>query len=196
MRLTKVIKDAIAASALEKAGIPAREMAIRSRYAQWAEAIRLRYVTPEALALIEAARAASTAVPDLLRSYAFSPERGYRVCVNVAGQVREVYWNGADRWCDKPDERRICPDSRLTLEQGDPLVDQLYSIDHDAAALRDEKERLNLSIRAVLNRVPTDKKLIEVWPEAVAFIPAAEKAATVNLPALPIADLNRMIGLP
>ena len=84
----------------------------------------------------------------------------------------------------------------MTIEADDPLTEQLYAIDHDAAALKSEREQLTVSLRAVLDSVATDKRLVELWPEAVAFIPAAERAASPQLPALPIADLNRMIGLP
>lgn len=84
----------------------------------------------------------------------------------------------------------------MTIEAGDQLVELLYAIDHDAAALKSEREQLTVSLRAVLDSVTTDKRLVEVWPEAVAFIPAAERAASPQLPALPISDLNRMIGLP
>lgn len=196
MKLNKQIKEAILQSALKKAGIPDREAAIRNRYSDWAEAVRVRYVTPEAMVLIDAARVASLAVPEMLRSYNFTPERNYRITANVAGQSRDVYWNGAFRYADKPEERRICPDTRVTLLADDPLTEQLYAIDHDAAALKSEREQLTVSLRAVLDSVTTDKRLVEVWPEAVAFIPTAERAASQQLPALPIADLNRMIGLP
>lgn len=196
MRLTKDIKTAILNAALKKAGIPDREAAIKNRYAQWAEAVRVRYVTPEAMALIDAARAASTAVPEILRNYSFTSYRDYKITTNVAGQSRDVYWNGEFRYANKPEERRVCPDTRVTLLADDPLTEQLYAIDHDAAALKSEREQLTVSLWAVLDSVTTDKRLVEVWPEAVAFIPAAERAASPQLPALPIADLNKMIGLP
>lgn len=192
MRLTKEIKTAIFNAALKKSGIPDREAAIKNRYAQWAEAVRVRYVTPEAMALIDAAKAASSAVPEILRNYSFTPSRNYRITANVAGQSRDVYWNGEFRYADKPEEKRVCPNERVTLLADDPLTEQLYAIDHDAAALKSEREQL----WAVLDSVTTDKRLVEVWPEAVAFIPAAERAASPQLPALPIADLNKMIGLP
>lgn len=196
MKLNKQIKEAILQAALKKAGIPDREAAIKNRYAQWAEAVRVRYVTPEVMALIDAARAASAAVPEIFRNYSFRPFLDYKIATNVAGQIREVYWNGEFRYADKPEERRIRPDDRVTLLADDPLTEQLYAIDHDATALKSEREQLTASLLAVLDSVTTDKRLIEVWPEAVAFIPAAERAASPQLPALPIADLNRMIGLP
>lgn len=202
MRLTKDIKTAILNAALKKAGIPDREAAIRNRYAEWAEAVRVRYVTPEAMALIEAAVSANNAVPALLRSRSFNAnvEIGIRYA-NVAGMRRSVFFNGEINYPNDSGARvemqKIVPrDHEVTIEADDPLTEQLYAIDHDDAALKSEREQLTVSLWAVLDSVTTDKRLVEVWPEAVAFIPAAERAGTSNLPALPIADLNKMIGLP
>lgn len=95
MKLSKQIKEAILQAALKKAGIPDREAAIKNRYAQWAEAVRVRYVTPEALALIDAAVSANNQVSALLRSRSFSAnvEIGIRHA-NVAGMRRSVFFNG------------------------------------------------------------------------------------------------------
>ncbi len=199
MRLNKQVKEAILAAALEKAGIPAKEMAIRSRYAQWAEAVRVRYVTPLALAAFDVMVSAAKDIPEgVCDRPSLNTECGIRNA-NVAGQSRDVFFNGVLSYPNWASGRisLVAPSyGTVTLLADDPLTEQLYAIDHDAATLKSEREQLTVSLRAVLNSVTTDKKLIEVWPEAVAFIPAAERAATVQLPALPIADLNKMIGLP
>lgn len=196
MRLSKNIKAAILNAAIAKSGIKEREAAIRSRYAAWAEAVRVRYVTPEVEAAIEAARAASNAVANMFKERSFSPEKRGRISVNVAGQRREYYWNGDDNYDPSDYHEKLCPDRSATLTADDHLTEQLWAIDDAAKALKDEREQLTVSLNAVLDSVSTDKQLIAVWPEAVAFIPAAERASSPQLPALPIADLNRMIGLP
>ena len=199
MKLNKQIKEAILNAALKKAGIPDREAAIRSRYAAWAEAVRVRYVTPEVEATIEAAKQAVNGIPNELQpSLRFNCDKLIEFA-NVAGQRRDVYFCGAIKYSDRDATRKsvVCPAyGKVTLLAGDHLTEQLYAIDHDAAALKSEREQLTMSLRAVLDSVTTDKRLVEVWPEAVAFIPVAERAASPQLPALPIADLNRMIGLP
>ncbi len=199
MRLSKQIKEAILNAALAKAGIPAKQQAIRSRYAAWAEAVRVRYVTPEQSALIENARNASKAVQDTLKDRSFYPNTSTGIeYANIGGQRRTVYFCGATSREGREDRPSIVAPSHgdVILAADDSLTEKLYAIDHDAKALKDETEQLTLSLWAVLNSVSTDKRLIEVWPEAVAFIPAAERAATPNLPALPIAELNKLIGLP
>lgn len=200
MKLSKITKEAILNAALKKAGIPEKKAAIRARYAEWAEAVRVRYVTAEQLQLIEAARLASNAVDTTLINYRFQPKTSNAIeYANVSGQRRTVYFCGAvdPSFRDKDVPRKIAPDrGEVTLNAGDPMVEQLYSIDNDAKQLKSEIEQLTASLWAVLNSATTDKRLIEIWPEAVAFIPAAEKANTPQLPALPIAELNKLIGLP
>lgn len=199
MRLTKDIKTAILNAALKKAGITDRESAIRSRYAEWAEAVRVRYVTPEVDAAIEEAKRIIKSAELMNPSYRVNDSTTNVMRVNVAGQSRRMYFNGSVNRSDgEPPSvyKRVPADGAVTLLADDPLTEQLYDIDHDAAALKSEREQLTVSLWAVLDSVTTDKRLVEVWPEAVAFIPAAERAASPQLPALPIADLNRMIGLP
>ena len=199
MRLTKDIKAAILNAALKKAGILDKEVAIRNRYAEWAECVRVKFVTDEQLKLIEQAILAASLVRGELTDYSFHPRKSNAIeNANVGGQRRTVYFCGAIAREDrKPADRKITPyGGHINLAPDDPMTEQLYAIDHDAAALKSEREHLKLSILAVLDSVTTDKRLIQVWPEAVAFIPVAERAATSNLPALPIADLNKMIGLP
>lgn len=199
MRLSKTIRQAILNAALAKAGIPERKSAIRQRYANWAEAVRVRYVTPEALAAIEAARIASQAVPEILRRQSAAARiNGAIEYANVAGARRTVYFCGALKSDDRePRDYVIAPGhGAITLTADDPLTQQLYDIDHDAAALDEHVKHLTASITAVLESVTTDTKLVEIWPEAVAFIPAAERAATSNLPALRVDELNKLIGLP
>lgn len=200
MKLNKSIRTAIVEAALKKAGIPEKKAAIRARYADWAEAVRVRYVTQEQMSLIDSAINASKAVNPALVDYSFHPRKMKAIeSANVAGQRRTVWFcgatNGEQR--DKTQSGKIAPYiNQVTLKADDPLVSQLYSIDHDSEALQQEIQQLNCSLWSVLNSVNTDKRLIEIWPEAVAFIPAAEKAATPQLPALPIDCLNKLIGLP
>lgn len=196
VRLSKQIKEAILKAALEKAGIFAREAAIKSRYAAWAEAVRVYFVTPEVEQLIATARAASDAVPYMFKERSFCVVEKTKISVNVGGVRREIYWAGNVDYKASEYQERVSPNSSAVIATDNQLTEQLYTIDHDAKELKDEKEQLSLSLWAVLNSVSTDKRLIEVWPEAVAFIPAAERAATTNLPALPIAELNKLIGLP
>lgn len=197
MKLTKAIKQAIVDAAIKKAGILDREAIICKRYADFAESVRRAVVTDEQLELIEKAKAASELVDSSLRESRFRPNAHYYIQLNAAGTRRTFYWCGAQDWDSANDikDTRITPDE-VTLKADSKFMETLNAIDRDADAIKAEREHLDLSLWATLNSVTTDKKLYEIWPEAVAFVPAAEQAASPNLPALPIAELNKLIGLP
>lgn len=199
MKLNKVNRAAIVVAAMSKAGIDEKRALIRLHYAQWAEEVRLRYVTPEQQCLIEAAETACRQISGKLVYNGLKLNRDKAIDrANIAGQTRTVYYDGSLKYVSGETEKietRVTP-SGVILLGTDPLTEKLYEIDRWAANLEKEIEQLSASLWAVLNSVSTDKKLIEIWPEALAFIPAAEKANTPQLPALPIADLNKMLGLP
>lgn len=197
MKLNKQIKEAILNAAMKKAGIPEKAAAIRARYAALAESVRVQHVTPEDDLLIEEAKRILKPLTEKSGSYRVYDAATNVMNVNFAGQKRRMYFNGnIDNDTQAPSVYKRTPDSMPSVTADDPRTEILYTIDHDAKALKEETEQIRVSLWAVLNSVNTDKRLVEVWPEAVAFIPAAEKAATPQLPALPIAELNKLIGLP
>lgn len=196
MKLNKQIREAILQAALKKAGIPEKQAAIRARYADWVETLRTQFVTSKVVEKINAAKELLEDLPPRLFASVKANQDAY-MRVNVGGQQRYIYWCGAQSYKEAKDANiKLLTPYDLAIAADDPFAQQLYAIDHDATALNSEIEQLKVSLWAVLNSVGTDKKLVEVWPEAVAFIPAAEKASTPQLPALPIAELNKLIGLP
>jgi len=197
MKLNKQIREAILQAALKKAGIPEKQSAIRARYAAWAETVRVLDMPPEMEAEIERIKALVRPISVKNPNVSFMDDHTNGLRVNVAGMTRKIYFNGnADLDDRTPTVYKRAHYHLRALAGDNPLVEQLHAIDHDATALNSEIEQLKVSLWAVLNSVGTDKKLVEVWPEAVAFIPAAEKVSTPQLPALPIAELNKLIGLP
>jgi len=194
MKLNNQIKKAILEAALKKAGINDRENLIQARYNAWAESVRVRYVTPEVMELVNKIKDLMSKVPDCIADQSFGFKTDYEIYrANVAGQTRTVKYGEVNQYGSLV--KRITP-AEVVLLADDPLSIELHLIDADAEKLKSDKEQIIVSATAVLNSATTDKKLIELWPEAIAFIPAAEKAAKPSLPALPIAELNKMIGLP
>ena len=61
--------------------------------------------------------------------------------------------------------------------------------------LREEKNSLRAQLRAILNSVSTENKLVEVWPEAKPFL-SPGSVPKANLPAVDIRALNKALGLP
>lgn len=194
MKLTNAIKQAIVEAALKKAGINDREKLIQARYNAWAESVRVRYVTPDVMALVEQIKQLMSKIPESIAEPTLGFKVDYEIYrANVAGQTRTVMYGEVDE--EGYRVKRITPEG-VVLSADDPLTTELHLIDADSEKLKSDKEQIMVSAKAVLNSATTDKKLIELWPESIAFIPAAEKAARPNLPALPIAELNKMIGLP
>lgn len=192
MRLNNEIRRQIRIAALEKAGIGARRIAIKQRYADWAEAVR-RTVVPDNIDIrLAKARDVLADLPEELDVYVAS-RKSQSVRANVAGMVRRFYWDG-DTSYNESIPKRICPEE-IVLQAGSVLAEQLDKIDRDADALHKDQEQLTVSINAVLCSVQTDAQLLKIWPEAIEFIPSAVKAAEPKLPALRIDELNKMIGL-
>jgi len=70
------------------------------------------------------------------------------------------------------------------------------------AALKDAEKDFHARLKtaqremaAVIGSVSTTARLKEIWPEAAPFVSAIEKSSPA-LPAPPIADLNKTLGLP
>lgn len=79
-------------------------------------------------------------------------------------------------------------------------VGHKLQVRHEAlkSAERDFNERFKTARReidAVIGSITTTGRLKEVWPEAAPFVAPIEKSAPA-LPAPPIADLNKTLGLP
>ena len=100
MKLTNAIKQQIVDNALTKAGIPAREEALRTRRAAWAEKVRIDACGgAEAEAKLVELRVHITelakGVPDALRCDGQFIQTGTDIAVNVSGLQVRVWWCGA-----------------------------------------------------------------------------------------------------
>lgn len=197
MKLNTQIRKAILEAALKKAGIPEKKIALRQGYAAWVEAVRSASMPIDTDQIIAKAESILSPVTEKNPSIRVSYSKYSYLRVNVAGQSRKIYFNGnADSDDETPSVCKLVPYSDPALLGGSQLVDQIFALDDQSKKLKEEINHLTASINAVLNSVTTDKKLIEIWPESVAFIPAAEKASQSNLPALQISELNKALGLP
>lgn len=193
MRLTNHIKETIIANAIEKAGITAEHESIRQRRADWAEAVRVKACGGEdgVRALVAAEKAiegALATLPESLRSDRSALRQDDDISVNVAGLSYRAKFNGFGDWGGERVYKNT--PSSVTLLADDPLVAQFHGIEND------KRTNIIANLRAVLDKVTTDKALVKTWPEAVELLPSSSEAVKATLPALPVADLNQMIGLP
>ncbi|CCG43362.1 Nmad5 family putative nucleotide modification protein [Magnetospirillum molischianum] len=79
-----------------------------------------------------------------------------------------------------------------SYEATDPLAERFTAWANAGEEIRVQKSELRNKVRALVYSVTTVKKLIEVWPEAVNYLP--KKTVPVKLPAVCGSDLNSLIA--
>lgn len=75
---------------------------------------------------------------------------------------------------------------------GHSLSQRFIRLDRRNQKISKDKRELENTVRATLSKITTDKKLLEIWPEAEKYLP--KKTTSENLPAVPVANLNTMIA--
>lgn len=112
--------------------------------------------------------------------------------MNVAGVTAYAYFNGHISGKGVAVSKPAIHSH--TLQAGNPLVEEFYEIDNARIDLDKKAISIEKNVIAALANIHTDTRLLKVWPEAAELLPAEIKK--VQLPALPTADLNALIGLP
>ena len=200
MRLTNSIREQIINAAERKAGFPERAEAIRQRRAAWAEAVRIDSLGgPEAAEAVEKLQDELNEiyqrVPQNLRKDKPGMRRDYEMYqLNVAGLRFNAQFSGhVSDFCNER-VHRIAPSGHVLLADS-PLTAEFHALHELQAQYDSDCETLRNSVRAAVGSVTTTDKLLKVWPEAAELLPA-EVAPKAQLPAIQVADLNAMIGLP
>lgn len=190
-RITKDMREQMVSKALAKAGIFERIGANYEREREWAEAVRIDALGgPEAAAALDALQAEFHAllqrVPESLKNCSEIICTRGSIYTNVAGLRYRAAWNG---WKPAPHEHTITADN--------PLAQQFHDLQAEQRAATAERDRIEGTVRGALLGFTTVKKLLEAWPEAAELLPddSPDKPKT-TLPAVPVADLNAMLGLP
>lgn len=200
MRMTNSIREQIIDNAVKKAGFPERAEVIRQRRAAWAEAVRI-----EALGGQDGATYIERLQSELNELYQRVPEnlREDRPSIrtsrqihglNIAGLRYHAQFNGKnyDDGCDRV--LKISP-SGVTLLADNPLTAEFHELHALQEQYNSELDNLRQSVRAAVESVTTTEKLLKVWPESAELL-STEVAPKSLLPAIPVVDLNKMIGLP
>lgn len=191
-RISNALIDKIIDNALAKAGITkALEDWAAARFA-WIEQVRLA-VNGMTDAQIEAAVAkvkkAYDAIPEHMRDtlYRVAYKRTH-LNVNLAGANLQLWFPN--------DESRFVPNSRQVITADSPLCQQFHDQETLKKELDDKAITVRAQVRAACKQVTTVKKLLDAWPEVKELLPAELEESKINLPALVVADLNALIGLP
>lgn len=201
-RLNNRIRDAIIDNAVEKAGIAEEKEQLIRRRADWAEACRVDALGgDDGAQKIESVRRrvdkALKDVPKGLIGRGNPINTDCYIFLNVAGMRVHAYFNGEfSRHSNAtPRVRKITPDSH-TLKADSKLSEQFAEIEKDRDLLESKESSLRANVRATVEKFGTVKRLKEAWPEVVELLPKDLSPAKKNLPAIPVKDLNSMIGLP
>lgn len=201
MKLTNAIKQQIVENALTKAGIPAREEALRARRAAWAEKVRIdacggAEAEAKLVHLRDKVASLMSKVPPKLKTQSDAVRSGCSIYLNVTGFSLRVWWCGALSSNSAGERReRVCP-SDHTLTADNPLTAEFHEMHNEQEAIKADRDTLTASVRGALSNITTDKRLLEAWPEAAELLPEQVATERSNLPAVRVDELNAMIGLP
>lgn len=189
-RLTNWLRDEIVAAAVTKSGIRAELDKYVADRKQWAgEVADASLGGPETVALIAKVQAkvkrALKDLPEDLRSdYSIVARRGY-LTVNIAGCRVHV---------NEFDDNRPCKSS-ATFTADHPLAVRFFELEDRSKDISERRSTLRSQVRAALKQVNTVAQLLKAWPEARELLPE-QAAPAPQLPAVRVADLNALVGLP
>lgn len=188
-RLTKHIREKILSNAQTKSGNRAARDLTSQKRKIWDEAVRLDSLKDHAELLtrldakVEKIR---LQVPDNLQGHGSPIQRRAQIRVNCAGFV--VYANG---W----DGEKVAPSSH-TITADNPLAQQFHDILAEEKANNESWEKVKASVNAATHAVTTVKALLKAWPECKELLPEFVEESKAQLPAIQVADLNALVGLP
>ncbi len=190
-RITNAMKDAIVKNALLKSGVTARIEAVKGKRFDWAERARVHTLggadkAREYAEINKHALQIYSSLPQGLKDHANIVERRMDIHLNLAGASLRIKLRG---YAEASDHREI-----ITADS--PLCQQFYDIEAEEKAACEQGTTVENQVRATLDKFGTIKRLIEAWPEVQELLPPATVAPKSNLPAIQVADLNKLVGLP
>lgn len=190
-RITNAMKDAIVKNALMKSGVTAHIEAIKAKRFDWADRARIETIGgPEKAAeyaeINNKALKTYEALPNGLKDNANIVERRSNIYLNLAGASLNVKLNN---YAEASNNREV-------ITADNPLCQQFYDIEAEDQAANEQRNVIENQVRATLDKFGTIKRLVDAWPEVQELLPPATIAPKTNLPAIQVADLNKLVGLP
>lgn len=178
VRLTNFIREQIL-NALLKHSFEARENDLKERKQAFAKEIYNDIYPPKVRAAMAALPAGFLPTDKYLR-VAFEGGSYTRVCFGERLPIAKAHeYNAA----------KVYPPEH-------PFTARFIALDREEKDLEREKDEAKNNAKAVLESVTTVKKLIDVWPEVETFARPYAAESTSRAVALPIRELNAMLGLP
>lgn len=137
-----------------------------------------------------------------------SPDKTHRITINNDGHTMTLFFGGKfyRQHCtdvygkiieDVSEYSPFCDYVDLYVLKDESLKKRVKVLMDNIEAWRRRKEDVKHNVFVYVNSVSTVKRLLEIWPEAKDLIPQSEsKAVQANLPAIPLEQLNALIGVP
>ena len=188
-KMTQSLRDDIVHKACEKAGIIKRGADLHNRRAAWAEAIRIDSLGGKSEELEKLQARFMKILKDVPEEFRGCGELVYTrsyLMLNCAGmRIRVNEWEGC-----KPAKREHV----ITADH--PLAVEFEKIIAEEASLEKDRDTLRSQVKAAVAGFTTVAKLLKAWPEARELLPSKMDEAKPQLPAVQVADLNKLVGLP
>ena len=190
-RITNAMKDAIVKNALLKSGVTDRTADVKEKRFDWAELARIHTLggadkAREYKEINTHALQIYSSLPQGLKGNANIIERRMDIHLNLAGANLRVKLRG---YTEVSSHREV-----ITADS--PLCQQFYDIEAEEKAACERGTIVENQVRATLDKFGTIKRLIEVWPEVKELLPPTTITPKSNLPAIQVAELNKLVGLP
>lgn len=191
-RMTIALRDKIVRNAITKAGIDKEQAEHDALRAQWENEAWIHACGgPEVVQELEAIRqlelALAARIPGSFGTGLNLVNRSRYMYINVAGCKVKLERENTFFYSHNPEP----------ILAANYLAQRFHDLETDKRDLDAKRKALRAQIRGALEPFNTVKQLLEAWPEAAELLPPAEQPQPkAQLPAVPVADLNALLGLP
>ncbi|AXH72317.1 MAG: hypothetical protein [Caudoviricetes sp.] len=204
-KMSNATRDAIVENAVEKAGLNnEREQIYRSR------AILAEQVRVDALGGIDSVKKLDKLLSDTalnLKDFESTLPKPvglgvhsslhYDVYARFAGADLRLFFNGAESYRDdRTDVHKTRPSRTMVYEADHPFVREHERIVAWLADWKGRKDTLEAQVRGTVSKFHSVANLLKAWPEAAELLPPDTIKPKAQLPSVPVANLNALIGLP
>ena len=190
-RITNNMRDHIVTQALKKSGVTAGRAALKEKRFDWAERCRIKVLggrcsAREYAEVNRQANAAYEKLPTWMREHNRIAKRGKSFYLNLGGLSLTV---------ELRDYVEV-PTNRQVIEADQPAYQEFYDLKGEEDDLDKRADEVSAQVRAVIGKFTTVAQLLNAWPEAAELLPPIPQPVKSQLPAIPVADLNKLVGLP
>jgi len=191
----------IVQNARKKAGVADELAALRSRYAEWAERVRVAALGGEKNVLViaeiqELLAGLNKEVKQVISEKDLRTD--YDINLNIAGSYYTADFSGGNIFSGYPERSsyvyKVTPAS-YTLHGNHTLAVEWSELEAEGKRITKGWDEVSANIWAILESVTTDNRLYAVWPEAVELMPKDYQKPQTKALTISVDKINSAIGL-